>query len=69
MEITRKRVNRGVRSYLLKIGGYGIRHPDFDDKHPSLLKKGGVHLSLFNKLSNSTHFRFVKITTQASEKA
>jgi hypothetical protein len=35
MEITRKRVNRGVRSYLLKIGGYVIRHPDFDDKHPA----------------------------------
>jgi hypothetical protein len=42
MEITRKRVNRGLRSYLLKIGGYGIRHPDFDDKHPALLKKDGV---------------------------
>ena len=45
MEITRKRVNRGVRSYLLKIGGYVIRHPDFDDKHPALFKKDGVHLS------------------------
>ena len=45
MEITRKRVNRGVRSYLLKIGGYVIRHPDFDDKHPTLFKKDGVHLS------------------------
>ena len=44
MEITRKRVNRGVRSYLLKIGGYVIRHPDFDDKHPALFKKDGVHL-------------------------
>ena len=41
MEITRKRVNTGVRSYLLKIGGY----PDFDDKHPALFKKDGVHLS------------------------
>jgi hypothetical protein len=45
MEITRKRVNRGVRSYLLKIGGYVTRHPDFDDKHPVLFKKDGVHLS------------------------
>ena len=43
MEITRKRVNRGVRSYI-KIGGYAIRHPDFDDKHPALLKQNGVHL-------------------------
>ena len=45
MEITRKRVNRGVSSYLLKIGGYVIRHPDFDDKHPALFKKDAVHLS------------------------
>jgi hypothetical protein len=45
MEITRKRVNRGISSYLLKIGGYVIRHPDFDDKHPALFKKDGVHLS------------------------
>ena len=44
MEITRKRVNRGVRSYLLKIGGYVLRHPNFDDKHPALFKKDGVHL-------------------------
>jgi hypothetical protein len=43
MEITRKRVNRGVRSYI-KIGGYAIRHLDFDDKHPALLKQNGVHL-------------------------
>ena len=41
MEITRKRVYKGVRSYLLKIGGYS----DFDDKHPALFKKDGVHLS------------------------
>ena len=45
MEISRKRVNRGVRSYLFKIGGYVIRHPDFDNKHPALLEKVGVHLS------------------------
>ena len=45
MEITRKRVNRGVRSYLLRLGGYAITHPNFDDKHPALLKKDGVHLS------------------------
>jgi hypothetical protein len=45
MEITRKRVNRGVHSYLLKIGGYVIRHPNFDDRHPALFKKDGVYLS------------------------
>ena len=45
MEITRKRVNRGVRSYLLRLVGYAITHPDFDEKHPALLKKDGVHLS------------------------
>jgi hypothetical protein len=45
MEITRKRVNRGAHSYLLKIGGYVIRHPDFDDKHPAFLKNNGLHLT------------------------
>jgi hypothetical protein len=39
MEITRKRVNRVVRSYLLKIGGYVITYPNFDDKHPLCLKR------------------------------
>ena len=29
----------------IKIGGYVIRHPDFDNKHPALLEKVGVHLS------------------------
>ena len=45
METTRKRVNRGMRSYLLKIGGYIIKHPDFDDKHIGLYQNDGVHLS------------------------
>ena len=45
MGFTTKRVNRGVRSYLLLIGGYVIRHLDFDDKHPALFIKNGVHLS------------------------
>jgi hypothetical protein len=27
------------------MGGYVIRHPDFDDKHPALFKKDCVHLS------------------------
>ena len=39
MEITRKSVNTGVCSYLLKIGGYVLRHPDFDSKHTALLKR------------------------------
>ena len=45
MELTRKRINRGVRSYLTKIGGYVIKHPDLEDKHPSLFLRDGVHLS------------------------
>ena len=57
MEITRKRLNRGVRSYLLKIGGYIIRHPDFDDKHPVLLKKDGVHLSFIANDIFSTKYK------------
>jgi hypothetical protein len=57
MEINRKRVNRGICSYLLKIGGYGIRHPDFDDKHPVLLKKDGVHLSFIANDIFSTKYK------------
>lgn len=45
MEHTRKRINRGVRSYILKYGGYVIKHPDFDDRHKSLFCSDGVHLS------------------------
>ena len=39
MEITRKRVNRGVRSYLLKIGGYVIRHRISMTNTPLCLKR------------------------------
>ena len=39
MEITRKRVSRGVRSYLLKIGRYVIRHPDSMTNTPFCLKR------------------------------
>ena len=45
METTRKRINRGVRSYILKHGGYVIKYPDFDDRHPALFSDDGVHLS------------------------
>lgn len=45
MEETRKRVNRGMRSYLTKYGGYVIKYPDFDDRYCGLFKKDGVHLS------------------------
>ncbi|VDI02733.1 Hypothetical predicted protein [Mytilus galloprovincialis] len=45
MEVTRKRINRGVRSYILKHGGYVIKYPDFDDRHPALYSDDGVHLS------------------------
>ncbi|XP_063426546.1 uncharacterized protein LOC134710223 isoform X3 [Mytilus trossulus] len=45
MEVTRKRINRGVRSYILKHGGYVIKYPDFDDCHPALYSGDGVHLS------------------------
>ena len=43
METTRKRINRGVRSYILKHGGYAINYPD---RHPALYRDNGVHLSL-----------------------
>ena len=45
MERTRKRVNRLVRSFLLKRNCYVIKYPDFDDKLQSLFANDGVHLS------------------------
>lgn len=45
MEFTRKRINRGMKSYLTKHGGYFINHTDFEDKHPGLFLEDGVHLS------------------------
>ena len=36
MERSRNRVNRGVRSYLLKIRGYAIKYLDLDDGHKAL---------------------------------
>ncbi|VDI02042.1 Hypothetical predicted protein [Mytilus galloprovincialis] len=45
IERSRARVNRGVRSYLHKVGGKAIKHTDFDDIHPTLFADDGVHLS------------------------
>lgn len=45
MEITRKFINRGIRSYILKYGGNVAKYPDFDDLHPGLFLDDGVHLS------------------------
>lgn len=44
MEHARKRLNRGIRSYVLKHHGYVISHPDLDDGHTALFKDDGVHL-------------------------
>lgn len=45
MERTRKRLNRGLRTYLLQNNGYAIAHPDFDDSYSALYNHDGVHLS------------------------
>ena len=45
MENTRKRINRAMKSYLLKRNCYIIRYTDFDDKLRSLYDNDGVHLS------------------------
>ena len=45
MDHTRKRINRGMRSYLLKNDAYAISYPDFDDCHSALFNVDGVHLS------------------------
>ena len=45
MDVTRKRINRGVKSFLKINGGYTIVHQDFEDKHPSLFDTDKVHLS------------------------
>ena len=41
IERARARVNRGVRSYLHKVGGKAIKHTDFDDIHPTLFADDG----------------------------
>ena len=45
MERTRKRINKGVRSFLYKRRCYVIKHPDFDDKLKTMFSDDGVHLS------------------------
>ena len=45
MERSRKRVNRGVRTYLLNNGGYVLKHLDLDDGHTALFAPDGIHLS------------------------
>jgi hypothetical protein len=44
-ETTRKRINRGIRSYILKYWEYVVKYPNFDDCHPGLFLDDGVHLS------------------------
>ena len=41
----RRRINRGVRSFIVKLGGKVIQHLDFDDHHKSLFHEDKVHLS------------------------
>ena len=45
MERSRKRVNRGLRTYLLNNGGYVLKHTDLDDGHKALFASDGIHLS------------------------
>ncbi|XP_071173895.1 uncharacterized protein [Mytilus edulis] len=45
IEKSRRRINRGVRSYISKIGCKTIKHLDFEDKHQALFAADGVHLS------------------------
>ena len=49
MERTRAKVNRYVRSYLLKHNCYIVKHPDFSDKHNGLFHDDGVHLSFIGR--------------------
>ena len=49
MEDIRKRLNRGIRSYLLQQYGCYIHHEDLDDCHDSLFAHDGVHLSFLGR--------------------
>ena len=42
---SRKRLNRGVRSFLQRNGGKAIKHVDLEDLHPTLFRNDGTHLS------------------------
>lgn len=55
MEKARRRVNNGVASYILGLGGKYLRYPDITDKDCSFYLSDGVHLSdLGNKLFINT---------------
>lgn len=45
MDRTRRRVNRGVRRYIMLNNAYVIYHPDFNDSYKGLFKEDQVHLS------------------------
>lgn len=47
MDNIRKRLNRGIRSYLLQ--HYYIHHDDLDDCHDALYAHDGVHLSFLGQ--------------------
>jgi hypothetical protein len=49
MERTRKRLNRGLRTYVLQNNSYAIAHPDFDDSYSALCDDDGVHLSFIGQ--------------------
>jgi hypothetical protein len=49
MERTRKRLNRGLMTYLLQNNSYAIAHYDFDDSYSALYDDDGVHLSFIGK--------------------
>jgi hypothetical protein len=48
MERTRKRLSKGLRTYLLQ-NNSPIAHPDFDDSYSALYDDDGVHLSFIGK--------------------
>jgi hypothetical protein len=52
MERTRKRLNRGLRTYLLQNNSYAIARPDFDDSYSALYDDDGVHLSFGNNINS-----------------
>lgn len=49
MEESRKRVNRGIRKYMIKNNSYVLYHPDFNDSYKALFHEDKVHLSFVGK--------------------
>ena len=45
MERSRRRINRGIRTYFFKSNAPVIKHTDLQDGHQSLYNSDGVHLS------------------------